>query len=315
MKKISVRGRLISELIEDLTATSLGEVFPTGEIYKQPKEPKWICPLGYKNQEIQMENFKMELLSPVKRRSRIVVLQLHGGGYIGVLRNAYRRFAVQYSKRCIGGRVLTPDYRVAPENPFPAALEDAVEAYLWLLEYKKVDPKNIIIAGDSAGGGLALALGLYLKDHHIPLPSGFIVMSPWTDLTLSGESLSYNYDKDPLFGRTTNNMIYNSPYPGEHDVRDPYLSPLFGDYHGFPPMLFQVGGNEVLLDDTKRVAEKAMKSGIKVRCTVYPEMFHVFQMGLGLLPESREAWEEVSMFLDRTVIKRRNFTKNSYENS
>lgn len=303
MKKISVRGRLISELIEDITATSIGEVFPTGEIYKEPKEPKWICPLNYKNQVIKRENFKMELLSPIGKKSGIVVLQLHGGGFIGVLRNAYRRFAVQYSKRCQGGYVLTPDYRVAPEHPFPAALEDALDAYLWLIEEKQINPQRIIIAGDSAGGGLALSLGLYLKDHELPMPAGFLLMSPFTDFTLSGESLSYNYEKDPLFGRSTNNMIYNSPYPGEHDVTDPYLSPLFGDYHGFPPMLFQAGESEVLLDDTKRVAKKAVKSGTKVRCTIYPQMFHVFQMGLGLLPESRDAWEEIGEFLKRTVLK------------
>ncbi|MDD3746231.1 MAG: alpha/beta hydrolase [Anaerostipes sp.] len=302
MQKRSVRGRLISNLIEDIASTSVGEKFYTGEVYQQVKEPKWICPRGYKKEEINREQYKMELLSPRLRPNNIVVLQLHGGGYIGGLRNAHRRFALQYSKRCFGGSVLTPDYRVAPEHVFPAALEDAVDAYQWLLNEKEVKPEHIIVAGDSAGGGLALGLGLYLKDHEIPLPGGFILMSPWTDLTLSGESLTLNYDKDPLFGGTKHNMIYEAPYPGEHDRKDPYLSPFFGHFYGFPPMLFQVGGNEVLLDDTRRVAKKAKKSGVKVRCSVYPEMFHVFQMGLGLLPESRAAWNEIGEFLKRVVF-------------
>ena len=213
------------------------------------------------------------------------------------MKNIYRRFAVKYSELGFGADVLTPDYRVAPEHPFPAALEDTVYAYKWLLNEKKYDPEQIVVAGDSAGGGLALALCLYAKDHALPLPAGIITMSPWTDVTLSGASYEENYMIDPLFGNSKENMLYQCSYIGNADKKDPYLSPLFGNFEGFPPMLMQVGAYEVLLDDTRAAAKKARAEGVKVRCSVYDGMFHVFQMGLDLIPESREAWEEVGEYL------------------
>lgn len=301
MSKSSVRGKIASELIEDIVGTPVGQALPTGKIYKRLKEPKWICPLGYSNKRIAIGDCHVEMLLPRKNRRDVVVLQLHGGGYIGALRNAHRRLAVQYSKRTNNGCVVTLDYRVAPEHPFPAAVEDALLAYHWIIRVRKIPSNRVIVVGDSAGGGLALALGQYLKDHDMPMPAGFICMSPWSDLSLSGKTLETNMGKDPLFGHSKDNMIYNKSYPGEHNLRDPYLSPLFGDYKGFPPMLFQVGGNEVLLDDTLRVARKARKQGVKTRLHVYPEMFHVFQMALGLLPESRMAWDEVGEFFERVL--------------
>ena len=154
-----------------------------------------------------------------------------------------------------------------------------------------------MVAGDSAGGGLALALCLYAKDHALPLPAGIITMSPWTDVTLSGASYEENYTIDPLFGNSKENMLYQCSYIGDDDPKNPYLSPLFGNFEGFPPMLMQVGSYEVLLDDTREAAKKARAEGVKVRCSVYDGMFHVFQMGLDLIPESREAWEEVGEYL------------------
>ena len=234
-----------------------------------------------------------------------VILQLHGGGYIGPMKNIYRRFAVKYSKISYGADVLTPDYRVAPEHPFPAALEDAVHAYEWLLEEQGYEPEHIVVAGDSAGGGLALALCLYAKDHGLPLPGGIITMSAWTDVSLSGASYETNYEIDPLFGNSRENMLYQCSYIGGADPRNPYLSPLFGDFSGFPPMLMQVGSYEVLLDDTAGAAAKAREAGVKVRLSVYDGMFHVFQMGLDLIPESREAWNEVEEYLRRVYNIRR----------
>ena len=176
-------------------------------------------------------------------------------------------------------------------------MEDAVYAYRWLLEEKNYKPDQIVVAGDSAGGGLALALCMYAKDHGLPLPGGIITMSPWTDVTLSGETYESNYEIDPLFGNSRENMLYQCSYIGDADPKNPYLSPLFGDYTGFPPMLMQVGSYEVLLSDTQSVSEKAKKAGVRVRTSVYDGMFHVFQMGLDLIPESREAWEEVGEFM------------------
>ena len=194
--------------------------------------------------------------------------------------------------------MLTVDYRVAPEHPYPAALEDAVAAYQWLIGEKHYEADKIVIAGDSAGGGLALALVMYLRDHGMDLPAGVLVMSPWTDLTNSGKSYQTNFHRDPQFGGTTDNMLFHSTYIGDAVPENPYISPLFGSFEQFPPILFQVGSEEVLLDDTLRVAEKVRKTHGKLRVTVYEGMFHVFQMALRLIPESREAWDEVSHFLE-----------------
>ncbi|MEY8353095.1 alpha/beta hydrolase [Lachnospiraceae bacterium 54-53] len=295
-RKVSVRGSLVRDMMQNVMETSLKQPIRTGDLGRNTVEPAWACPAGYEYEIIELGHLKMEYLRPAGVVTGRVILQLHGGGYIGPMKNIYRRFAVRYSRFSYGGDVLTLDYRVAPENPYPAALEDAAAAYEWLLKEKKYDPEHIVVAGDSAGGGLGLALGLYLKDHGIALPGGFITMSAWTDLTNSGESYVSNYEIDPLFGNSTHNMLYHSDYIGSGDPTDPYISPLFGEFEGFPPVLLQVGSYEVLLSDTLAVAEKLKQAGVKRRLSVYEGMFHVFQMGLDLIPESREAWEEVEAF-------------------
>ena len=314
----SIRGRVVRDLIAHTTNDLLiGKKIKNGELRKQigTAEPPWKCPECFTMQTIEMEHFTMELLESKENANRDkIILQLHGGGYVGAMRNAYRMFAGLYNEVSHGMSVLTPDYRVAPEHPYPAALEDAVAAYLWLIEEKKYAPEKIIIAGDSAGGGLTLALTLYLRDHSIPMPAGIIVMSPWADLTCSGESYDTNYELDPLFGNSRESMLYNSSYIGNADPKNPYLSPVFGDFKGLPPMLFQTGGYEMMLSDTLACAELAKKAGIKRRVSVYEGMFHVFQMSMGLFPESREAWAEAGQFIqliyqirrkpDGTVVKR-----------
>ena len=260
-KEVSMIGNLTRDMMRDVMETSLKKPIQTGEFRKNPVEPAWRCPNDYIYELIPTGKFVMEYLKPKQAVTGRVILQLHGGGYIGPMKNIYRRFAVKYSELGFGADVLTPDYRVAPEHPFPAALEDAVYAYKWLLNEKKYDPEQIV------------------------------------DVTLSGASYGENYTIDPLFGNSKENMLYQCSYIGDADPKDPYLSPLFGKFEGFPPMLMQVGSYEVLLDDTREAAKKARAEGVKVRCSVYDGMFHVFQMGLDLIPESREAWEEVGEYL------------------
>lgn len=158
--------------------------------------------------------------------------------------------------------------------------------------------EQIIVAGDSAGGGLAMALCHYLINHGRQLPCGIIAMSPWTDLTASGESYDTNYERDPLFGKTRDSLIYNRDYVGDHDPMDEYISPMFGDFRGFPPMLIQVGSYEMLLSDSVDVAAKARGQGVKVRLSIYDGMFHIFQMAAKMLPESRKAWVEIGKFIE-----------------
>ena len=294
----STQGTLIRELIARFASDHLiGKKIKNGELRKKLTEPAWNVPEGFTLTEIQMENFTMEWLEPDLPESGYVLLQLHGGGYVGTMRNAYRSFAALYSELGHGMPVLTIDYRVAPEDPYPAALEDAMCAWDWLLE-KGYPEDKIILAGDSAGGGLALALVMYLKDHKRNLPCGLVAMSPWTDMTASGESYQTNYEKDPLFGNTRDSLIYNREYLGLEDPKNPYISPAFGDFNGFPPMLIQAGSYEMLLSDSEIVAQKAKEQGVKVRFHIYEGMFHVFQMAMQLMPESMLAWKEVGKFLD-----------------
>lgn len=294
----SPQGRVLRELVARVYSDNLiGRKMKNGELRKKLVEPQWKVPDGYTLSVIEEENFTMELLEPDVRNDNMVILQLHGGGYIGKMRNAYRSFAGFYSELGHGVSVLTPDYRVAPEHPYPAALEDAVFAYNWLLETGWAEEK-IVVAGDSAGGGLAMALCMYLKDQNCGLPAGIIAMSPWTDLTQSGISYRTNYCKDPVFGNTRDSLIFNKDYVQDEDTTNPYISPLYGNFAGFPPMLIQVGSYEMLLSDSELVAEKAKKAGVKVRLSIYEGMFHVFQMAMLMIPESKKAWKEVGKFLD-----------------
>ncbi len=297
----SIRGRVMRELIAHVTNDHLiGKKIKNGELRKKigNAEPPWKCPDCFTMTEVPMENFRMELLQPKEQpNTEKIILQLHGGGYVGAMRNAYRMFAGLYSEVSRGMAVLTPDYRVAPENPYPAALEDAFAAYCYLLE-EGWFADQIIVAGDSAGGGLAMALCHYLKDHGKSLPCGIVAMSPWTDLTASGESYDTNYERDPLFGKTRDSLIYNKEYIRDNDPLNAYISPLYGDFRGFPPILIQVGSYEMLLSDSVSVAAKAREQGVKVRLSIYDGMFHIFQMAAKMLPESKRAWVEIGKFMD-----------------
>lgn len=297
-RETSIRGEILREFIHDfVNETPLKKPIQTGEFRKHPKEKEWNCPKGYSYAIFPYKKFNMEYLRPKKGNTGRVVLQLHGGGYIGPMKNIYRTMAVLYSKILQGGDVLTIDYRVAPEHPYPAALEDAFAAYLWLVEEQEYDPRKIVLAGDSAGGGLVLALMMYLRDHDYPLPLAAVLMSPWTDLTCSGSSHSFNYKNDPLFGNTKESMLYGSSYIGNADPKTPYISPLFGSFSELPPLLFQVGDYEVLLSDSIDAHKKAVKSGCNSRLSIYEGMFHDFQMSLNMIPESKRAWQEAAVFI------------------
>lgn len=297
----SIRGRVMRDLIAHMTSDNLiGKKLKNGELRKRigEVEAPWKCPDRFSLSVIESEQFKMELLELKEAPNRDkIILQLHGGGYVGAMRNAYRMFAGLYSEVSRGMSVLTVDYRVAPEYPYPAALLDAYAAYRWLIEQGWCS-EQIVLAGDSAGGGLAMSLCHYLKDLGQQLPCGIVAMSPWTDLTASGESYDTNYERDPLFGKTRDSLIYNKEYVRDNDPMNAYISPLFGDFREFPPMLIQVGSYEMLLSDSVGVAAKAREQGVKVRLSIYEGMFHIFQMAAKMLPESKRAWVEIGKFMD-----------------
>ncbi|MBD5556434.1 MAG: alpha/beta hydrolase [Roseburia sp.] len=297
----SIQGKVMRDVIAHVTGDFLiGKKIKNGELRKRigNNEPPWKCPDCFEMTVIEREHYRMELLeSREYPNTQKIILQLHGGGYVGAMRNAYRMFAGLYNEVSRGMSVLTPDYRVAPENPYPAALQDAYDAYCYLLEQGWF-AEQIILAGDSAGGGLCMALCHYLKDLGQQLPCGIVAMSPWTDLTASGESYDTNYEKDPLFGKTRDSMIYNKDYVGDNDPMNAYISPLFGDFRQFPPMLIQVGSYEMLLSDSVEVASKARMQGVKVHLSIYDGMFHIFQMAAKMLPESKRAWVEIGRFIN-----------------
>lgn len=298
-KEPSIQGRIIREMITHFSNDRLiGKKLKSGELRKRIREPEWKVPDCFTMAHIDMDKFTMKLLESKKNPNHDkIILQLHGGGYMGAIKNSYYMFAGLYNELSHGCSVLTPDYRVAPEHLYPAALEDALASYQWILEQGYFG-EQIILAGDSAGGGLAMALCMYLRDHHMPMPCGIVAMSPWADLTNSGESYDMNFEKDPLFGKSRESLIYYNPYVGEHDPMDCYISPMFGDFREFPPMLIQVGSLEMLLSDSVTVAAKARHQGRKVRLSIYEDMFHVFQMAMLAMPESKRAWAEVGKFLD-----------------
>lgn len=295
---ISIRAKVLRRLIRMATADRLiGPKIQDGTFRKKIVEPEWNCPKNYKLTRIRIKRCDIEVLTPPVVESNMVVLQLHGGGYIGKLKNIYRSFAKNYSDMRGGMKVFSVDYRVAPKYPYPAALHDAYSAYSMLLNlgYRG---ERIVLVGDSAGGGLCLALCAYLRDQGIELPSAMVLMSPWADLTASGSSYEENYTKDPLFGNTKESMIYNGEYIGKEDPKHQYISPMFGTFDAFPQMLIQVGSIEMLLSDSIVVTEKAKKAGCQVELKIYEGMFHVFQMALNRIPESEKAWEEITAYIN-----------------
>ena len=223
-----------------------------------------------------------------------VILYLHGGGYVVGSTVPYRRLCASLSQSA-KARVLIPEYRLAPEHPFPAGLEDAVAAYNWLL-VQGVDAKNIVIAGDSAGGGLSLATILSLRDAGQPLPAGLVCISPWADLTQSGKSHHTNAKSEVIL-LTESLDLWASAYADESELRNPLVSPVFADFSGFPPLLIQAGSDEILLDDSIQLAEKAKAAGVDVTLSIYEGMWHVWHT-VEPLRECREAFEEIGAFVN-----------------
>lgn len=260
-------------------------------------------PKGYTLDTYDVDGLPVEILSNNKVDNENLILHFHGGGYVIKYMDVYRHIAHKYSKASDGTTVASIDYRVAPNDTFPAALEDAEKAWDWLLE-KGYKAENIIIIGDSAGGNLALSLTAKLRDTNKDLPKALVLLSPWADMAGQGESHTTNQNKDPIFGNkdgiVNNKDGTQNKYAGDYDLTDPYLSPVYGDFDGFPPMLIQVGTYEILESDSDTVHQKAEAEGVNVVLSKYEGMFHVFQLAGNLLPESKQAWQEISEYLIST---------------
>ncbi|MDN3016026.1 alpha/beta hydrolase [Paenibacillus sp. BSR1-1] len=221
-----------------------------------------------------------------------VFLYLHGGAYIMGSCNTHRFLASKLS-RSTTARVLVPEYRLAPENPFPAAVEDAVKVYRSLIS-SGISPEQIVIGGDSAGGGLTLSTLLTLKAEGDKLPALAVLLSPWTDLEGTGESMETRAAVDPWLSPDSSRVV-PALYIGDLDRRHPIVSPIYADLSGLPPMLVHVGNDEILLSDSARLVDRARAAGVEVNFKVWDDMWHVFQTFQ--IPEGQQSIDEIGDFV------------------
>lgn len=228
------------------------------------------------------------------------VLYCHGGGYYFCSPRTHRSLVFPLARRA-EARIFSLDYRLAPEHRYPAALDDASAAYRQLLA-TGVAPESIVIAGDSAGGGLALATLVALRDAGDPLPAGGLLFSPWTDLAAAGASIRGNDSVDPMFcGASIARAA--KVYLGDASATDPYASPVYADLHGLPPLFIMAGSTEVLLDDSQRVADNARAAGVDCEFEVWEKMPHVWPMFAPFIPEANRALDHAAAFVQRATSR------------
>ena len=243
---------------------------------------------------LRIGNIEAEWITPPGAASDRVVLYLHGGGYVmGSI--ATHRATIARIARASKAKALALEYRLAPEHKFPAAVEDSVAAYQWLLAqgYK---PGKIVIAGDSAGGGLTLATLLSIRDQKLPMAAAGVAISPWADMEGTGDSFKTRAHRDPMVG-SGNLGGMAKHYIGSGDPRHPLASPIHADFRGVAPLLIQVGDAETLLDDSNKVAARAKEHGVKVDLEVWDDMFHVWHAFAKILPEGQQAIDKIGKFV------------------
>jgi epsilon-lactone hydrolase len=253
-------------------------------------------PEGTNVQEVEVDGIHAEWVTGAGASEDKVLLYLHGGGYTLGSCKSHRDLAARLSQSS-GAKVLLPEYRLAPEHVYPAGLEDATKAYHWLLK-QGYQAGSIAIGGDSAGGGLTLATLMALRDaNDVPLPACAVLLSPWTDLLAQGESHTTRASLDPMISTGAAKSSAQT-YVGEGgDLSQGLVSPLYGNYVGLPPMLFHVGDEEILLDDTIGAAKNAESAGVQTTVKVWDEMWHVFQQSASAVPESQQSIDELGAFI------------------
>jgi len=254
---------------------------------------------GVHVEQSQLAGIDVDWLRPKGAREDKVLFYLHGGAYALGSRRTHRQLASHMAREA-GVTAVLPEYRLAPEHPFPAAIEDAVAVYRALLE-SGFKPEDIVISGDSAGGGLSVATLLALRHAGDPLPAAAVLISPFLDVTVSGESATTRADQDPWFSVSDIAVVARNYCPDETKWRDPLVSPVFANVAGLPPMLIQVGDDEILLDDSTRLAAKLETAGVDVELEVWPDMWHAFPIFVGKMPESRKAVEKIGTYINKAI--------------
>jgi len=255
-------------------------------------------PAGTLTEEIDADGIRAVRITAPQCREDVCVLHFHGGGYTVGTARLYRDFTWRIGAAACAS-VLYFDYRLAPEHPFPAAIDDAFKVYRWLAA--RLDPRRIAMIGDSAGGGLALGTLYRLRDEGIALPAAVVAVSPWTDLALTGASLRSNAAADPMMNVE---MLPSTAdgYLGGADARNPQASPIYGDPAGLPPALIQVGSDEILRDDAVRMAARMKRAGCEVEIEIWPRMPHAWHLYARILPEGRKAIANAGRFMQNKLL-------------
>lgn len=255
-------------------------------------------PEGTRCEPVSAAGVRCEWIAAPNAHEDRTLLYLHGGWYVIGSIDTHRGHVARLSQAS-GARALSVDYRLAPEHPFPAGLEDAQAVYRWLLE-QGCDPARTAIAGDSAGGGLSVATLVALRDAAVPLPAAGVLLSPWLDLEGTGESATTRAAEDPMIELSSLRDMAKRYLAGA-DPRTPLASPLYADLSGLPPLLIQVGTAEILLDDATRLAERAQAAGVEVELEAWEDMIHVWQALAPLVPEASEAVQRIGDWLGKRL--------------
>lgn len=319
MKKLILTGILGLSLIASTTSAQTAWQLPNQgkqfddtekQIYVADKMNKFFnkqlslqpftVPDNWQYETFEIEGIKMERLINKKSKSNKVSLQLHGGGYVSGMSDLYRELAIKQAVLSDSKEIYMVNYRLAPQNKYPSALEDAVKIYNHIL--KQTNSRNIIVFGDSAGGNLALELSLYLKEKNIPQPSMLILASPWTTLETNMPSRQNNNNSDLILGKSNkfmNSEVANPSYGDNLPLNSSKLSPIYADLRNLPPILIQVGGYELFLDEGVELLKKAANDEVDVTLTVYRGMSHDFALLLPELQDSIDSFTEIRDFINR----------------
>ncbi|WP_337077768.1 alpha/beta hydrolase [Acinetobacter pittii] len=253
-------------------------------------------PRGYKTKKQIIAQVPTLHILPRSIKSGLGILYLHGGGYVVGSSKSHAKLAAQIG-HAAQAQVWLPEYRLAPEHPSPAAIEDVIAVYKALLAQGQ-DPKKLVIAGDSAGGGLSLSAAIAIRNAGLPLPTALVLLSPWVDLSLSGSTIKTHAAQDAMLSEDWLAWCAKN-YCGQKSATDATCSPLYADLTGLPSVLIHVGTEEVLLDDAKRLAGQTEKYGIPTNLRVYDRVGHVFQFHAGILNESNDSIERIGQFIDK----------------
>ncbi|MBL6690877.1 MAG: alpha/beta hydrolase [Pseudomonadales bacterium] len=292
---MSIRASIVSFFFRRTVRKQMAEIDDPAAIREQMSQPLGKTPEKVAVEPVDAGGVVAEWVSWPGCSPSATIIYFHGGGYVFGSPAGHRDIAWRLSKEG-GVRVLMVDYRLAPEHPFPAAVEDATAVYRWLLE-QGTDPAEIVVSGDSAGGGLAVSLMVNIRNLGLPQPKAAVLLSPWADMTATSDSMTRNANADAVLSPEAIRRFAELYIGHDRDPKAPLASPVFADLSGMPPVLILVGDTEVLLSDSEQLAAKLREAGGEVTLNVWPGMQHVFPILARILPEAKQAVRDISAFV------------------